>query len=545
MANDYLQGERRSKKELGVNDFNHLSKDGVLGHYKECELTHVFIFEKDSNRFYHYFAVLSYEEFEEFEANRKKSYLTKSLVKVNNKYKMGISQMRITLENASDIFNQLCSTSLKINGTNFIIPKDIQLLPKTHIPTLWGYDGVMLNKVLKPNFWGDKYILEFIALENSLSTIFTAEELRKINAEILKVIQIDLESVYDRIGSFIIQFPITLITGNARLSEDWCKAIISISASQQINYQNDLFCYIRTTLDDVVTGFHCYKGTVENKELNLGDSNNLEFKIFNQSNGIIYKNSMTNFLRGINSNFGISSCNAEPRIFFDSNGNKIKKNLFSYSLAVSVGESNSYDTRTNKRILQNEIIRKSGRCLNLHDGEREKALNFIRKSINKKASACSEVWLWDPFLRQPDIFDTLYFIENQDILMKCITSFKKNKRQENETCSFEEFKEKEKANFLNKSENNLGVKLELRVVHSNFGFDFHDRFLFLIPIKKDEIPTVFSLGTSINRLGKTHHLIQQALDPRNIVESFKELWMLLDNKESTIVKLPEDIYGRQ
>jgi hypothetical protein len=544
MTNDYQRDERRSKKEIGVNDFNHLTIDGILGHYKECELTHIFIVEKDSNSFHHYFAVLSYEEFKEFDKNRKESYLTKSLIKINNKYKMGISQMRITLQNASDIFNQLCFGFLNVNGTNFIISNNIQLLPKTHVPTLWGYDGVMLNKVLKPNFWGDKYILEFTAIENSMNNLFSAEELRTINAEILKVIQIDLSSVYDRIGSFIFQFPITLISGNALLSDDWCKAIVSISAPQEINYQKDLFCYVRTTFDDVVTGFHCHEGVFENIELNLGDSNNLEFKIFNRTNGLIYKNSMVNYLRSFNSNFGIGSSHSEPRIFSDSNGTRIEKKLLSYSMAITVGESISYDTRTNKRILQNEIIRKSGRFLNLHDGQREKALIFIRKAIDEKAPTCSEVWLWDPFLRQPDIFDTLYFIENQDILMKCITSFKKNKRQENETCSFEQFKEKEKNNFLNNSVNNLGINLELRVVHENFGFDFHDRFLFLIPIKKDEMPTVYSLGTSINSLGKTHHLIQQSLDPRNIVESFKELWMLLDNKESVIIKLPEDINER-
>jgi hypothetical protein len=190
----------------------------------------------------------------------------------------------------------------------------------------------------------------------------------------------------------------------------------------------------------------------------------------------------------------------------------------------------------------------------------------LRTILNDTASSSSEIWLWDPFLRQKDIFDTLYYVKVQGIIMKCITSIKKKKRLEKEARSnfdslkakvrgiimkcitsikrkkvrsnFDSFKNSEKEKFI-KNSNNLGINLEFRAVHKNYGFDFHDRFLFFIPNNSDEIPVVYSLGTSVNSLGKTHHLIQQTLDPRNIVKAFQELWDLLNNDESLIIKLPQ------
>jgi hypothetical protein len=554
--------ELNSKKEIGKRDYNLLSTDGIIGFYRECELTHIYLVESSSGTIHHYFALLSYEEFLEIDETKKEERLTESLIVINKKYKLGITRMRIGKENAKDIFDQLCSGSLKFNKTNFILPKSIQLLPKTHVPTIWGDDSPILSRVLKPNFWRDRYILEFAGLEDPMSKILTADEFDKVNAEILSLIPIDLASIHDRIGSFIFQFPITLVSGNTEISPDWCKTLISITMHSDFKHQDDL-CYLaKTSLDDVITGFHCYSGNQKHIELALGDSNNLELKVFNKNNGLVYTNSRQNLLKNINTTFGIGLQNSEPRIFKDSLGNEKKVNLLSFSMGAVSGESFSYDTRTKRRMFQNEIIKRSGRFLNVHAGEREKALDFVRKRIEEKAPRCSEIWLWDPYLDYKSILDALYFTSNSDVALKCITSFKKYKKRiddqknysilewfkvllillvnrKDESSKYNAFRRVQREGLLSSS-NNRGINLEFRAAYNCNGFDFHDRFLFLIPKETDEIPTVYSLGTSISGLGKSHHLIQQTLDPRNIVETFKELWGMLDNEESKILKLPED-----
>ncbi len=535
-----LDDERSSKKQIGSNDYKLLSKNGNLGLYEECELTHIYLIE-NKTKFYHYFALLTFEEFSEVDDNLKERYLTNSLVKINQNFKLGIFRIRVSLKDSKDIFDQLCNGQLYLNDVDFVLPEDLQLLPKSHVPTLWGYNGVMINKILKPNIWGDRYILEFISIKNNMNDFFSAAELGKINSEIKKFVPIDLASVYDRIGSFIFQFPITLISAHSGISKDWCHANLSLELHPEFLSKDDLCSTVITELDDVTTGFHSFDGAFKDVELNVGDSNNFQFTVFNKKNGLIYKSTMGNFIRDFGFNMGIGMQNSEPRIFTDSDGNKQEVSLVSYSLGGRTGKSQYYDTRTKKRISQNEIISKSGRFLNVKEGERVEALNFLHSKINEKTASCSEVWLWDPFLRQADIFDTLYFIGCSDIIMKCITSYKNKKRQEGDAESFFVFKQNEKDKFLNNSENHLGINLELRAVHDNYGFDFHDRFLFIIPKDADEIPTVYSLGTSVNGIGKSHHLIQQTLDPRNVIETFKELWGLLSDEESIIIKLPENI----
>lgn len=565
MKRDDLQAELIAKKEIGIQDYKLLSEFGALGLYEECELTHIFLIEK-STVMHHYYALISFEEFTELDRSNRENKITGELFRINNNFKLGIVQKRITLEESSDIFNQLCEGTYNFQRTNFKLPDDMQLLPKTHIPSLWGYSDPMVNKILKPNLWGDKYILEFTALNNPFTSIFNSNEIEKINNKINELILINLSSVYDRIGSFIFQFPITVVSAHSGISKDWTIATLSLNLHPSFKDEMNLFSTVTTQLDDVVTGHHSFQGKYFEEELKIGDSNNLEFKVFNKSNGIIYKHSKGNFIRDFHFNMGVSGQNSEPRTIIDSQGKTHEIQLSSYSLGASTGNRNYYDSRTKQRIIQNDILNRSGRFLNVRNGEREKALAYIKKQIADKSASCSEIWLWDPFLNDRDILETLYYANNSELIMKCITSYKKYKdkideRNEYDTIklfklfirslffrntgkmSYLKFKYAIKQGLLNNS-NNLYVNLDFRAVHDNFGFDFHDRFLFFIPKDTETLPTVFSLGTSVNGLGKSHHLIQQTLDPRNIVKTFNELWKLLDNDDSIIIKLPEALNDR-
>ncbi len=557
-----VENERLAKKAIGIKDFELLSTAGVLGNYEECELTYIYLVEKTTKKLYHYFAIISYEEFSEVDEAIIDKYITDTPIKITTQFSLGIVRKRFSLADSKGIFEQLCDGALNFQSIEFVLPNDIQLLPKTHIPSLWGQDSVMLNKVLKPNIWRDRYILEFAAMGNPMNEFFTDKELNKINSEIQKIITIDLSAVYDRIGSFIFQFPVTLISGDAIITKDWTKTKVSLKVHPSFKHADELVSTVETKLDDTVTGFQSYSGFFEFEELEIGDSNNLEFKVFNKKNGLIYMSSMANFIRSFNFNLGIGGQNSEPRIFIDSEGNRQEIPLTSYSSGGNTGKSAYYNTRTKKRIMHNENINKSGRFLNVHTGERIEALNFLKQQLNDKGPSCSEVWLWDPFLDYKDIIDLLYFIGISDVKMKCITSYKKyNTRLDDQkeytpskllklflksiinwrktTDRYLKFKNDQRNGFLNNS-TNLGINLDFRSVYKNHGFEFHDRFLFLIPKDADEMPTVFSLGTSVNGLGKSHHLIQQTLDPRNIIETFNELWDLLDNEESLIIKLPEE-----
>ena len=533
-----FEDELTVKKEMGIKDFSLLSCSGVLGNYLECELTHIFIVERKTNKIYHYYAICSYEEFLENDENLRDIFLTEKLVKINEDYSLGIKRIRLSLEESKNIFHQLCQRQFHFRDQTVIFPDTLQLLPKTHIPSMFENEEITINKILKPNFWGDRYILEFISIETPFKD-FSASDFEKANAEISNHLPVNLSSVNDRIGSFIFQFPITLISIDRGRSQDWCRVKLSMKIHPQLIHQNDICTIVKTKLDNTTTGFNSFNGTFENLELDLGDSNNLELIVFSTTNAIVYHHSLVNFLREVDISGGISIQNAEPRIITHEDGSTTGIHLVDYGFGVSTGRKNYYDSRINKRVSNNDIINHSGEFQNFYPGEEDKALEYIRVRVKRYEGSSSEIWLWDPFLRYQDIMETIYYTEVIAMPMKCITSFRKIKSYQEEYENYLSFIESERGKFL--AQKNLGINLEFRAVHNNIGFGFHDRFLFFIPNDVEGIPIVYSLGTSVNGLGKSHHLIMQAVYPRFIVNAFQELWQILkQDEDSLIIKLPKE-----
>ena len=47
---------------------------------------------------------------------------------------------------------------------------------------------------------------------------------------------------------------------------------------------------------------------------------------------------------------------------------------------------------------------------------------------------------------------------------------------------------------------------------------------------EQEKPKVWSIGTSFNSLGNSHHIIQEVRHPQMIVDAFEELWDSLSDE---------------
>jgi hypothetical protein len=553
MSSQEFHIEVNAKKSLAIKDFNLLSTPGVLGDYKECEITHIFLVENNTRKLLHYYAVLSFEEFLELDNEFRCKYLTKKLISINKDYKLGVKRNRLIYPEASRIFEQLCLYKLDINSTSFIISKLFTLFPKTHIPSLWGTDASLLTKVLKPNFWGDNYIIEFFSNQNPFEGLLSEKDIFKINMEIKNTTGIDLGVVNDRIGSFIFQFPVTLVQAKASPSNDWCSAKLSIKTYAPFNQDHNITSIISTHFDDIITGYNSFDGPCNELLLEIGDSRDFEFMVINKQNKLIYHHFKGNFIRYFNIGGNIGIHNAEPRIFKNSNNEEVRVDLFHNSFSVNKRSAMDYDERIIKRMEHNKIL-KSGNQFRIFNKQRDEALKYVRTLLKTHASESSEIWIADPYLRSQDILDTLYYIDLLGIKFKCITSYRKSKllnkpktktekfyQSNNKNLhAFEKFKSEQKE-WLLKNSNNLGINLEFRITHGIFGFDFHDRFLFFVPKDIDSYPTVYSLGISINSLGNAHHIIQRSPDPRELVSTFRSLWNLLaDDSACIIIKLPED-----
>jgi hypothetical protein len=565
MINGEMQIEISAKKALAIKDFELLSTPGILGAYQECELTHIYLIETNTKKLFHYYALLSYEEYYEADDKLRYIFLTPVPISINKNYKLGIIQKRVSFDYARDIFNQLCMNNLIIDGMTFSCSNFMTILPKTHIPLLWESNSPLLLSILKPNYWGDNYIIEFFNNQNPFKEILTDKDFLNINAEIKKNINIDLENIFDRIGSFIFQFPITFIEANLTPTNDWCNAKFTIKTYPPFDYNNNLISLISTNLDNLMTSCNIIEGICEDYYIELGDSHNFEYLIINKQNKLVYQHFRGDYFRYFNIGGNIGIHNSEPRVFFNSNNEEINIDLFSNDFSAGRSSDGNYDERILKRMKHNDIIKTSNGFMVFYK-QRKEALTYIRKLIQKDNNNSSEIWIMDPYLLSKDIIDTLYYHSIKGTKLKCITSYKKSRllinyhskeskiilkiknwflyifrrrKQKSKDYYFKKYKKEQKDYFFTHS-NNLNIILDFRMTHDTVGFDFHDRFLFFIPADMEAIPTVYSLGTSINSLGEAHHIIQQVPDPRKLVHNFLELWKQLDNEADRIIKLPEE-----
>lgn len=91
--------------------------------------------------------------------------------------------------------------------------------------------------------------------------------------------------------------------------------------------------------------------------------------------------------------------------------------------------------------------------------------------------------------------------------------------------------------MLDSVKSNLrGLQLEYRVKTGLAGWNFHDRFL-IFP-SEDHGALAWSLGTSINSIGKQHHILQRVDDGQRILDAFKKLWDQLNQPEHLVWKRP-------
>ena len=532
-----LEEELNKKKEIALADFKLLSAKGLINFYEECEFTHVFIFRVADKTIHHYFGLIVYEDYLETVKNET-PYLTQKLISINKEYKLGVMRTRITGSESQNFFYNMMSGKLISDTTEVNIPTEYQLLPKAFIPDSGGDDSPVVSKILKPNYWGNNYIIEFCSINNPWKEKFNQKEINAINQSIQKHAYLDFNSVFDRIGNFIFQFPITIFKAESHISRARCECYIDIDFHPRFSTKSDIEIQIKTSLDDITTGFSTTKFNPGKSTLEIGDSNNLEALVYDRKNRLVLHHSKKIIVRNIEYNIVFGTQNSEPRTIHNDDGKTVEIFLLSDNTSNSSSDI-YYDSRIRERIKHNHIINNSGdwKVFKFKKDEKDlKALKYIREKLNARSSSSSEIWLWDPFLKSDDIIDTLYYVEKQNIHFRCISSYKKAGGHTHK--DFDCYRNAEVGNFRKRS-NNLGISIEFRSQHSGLGYNFHDRFLIFMPKDTTAIPTVYSLGTSVNSLGKSHHIIQQALDPRIIIENFQDLWKALDNEKCLVFKLPE------
>jgi hypothetical protein len=189
-------------------------------------------------------------------------------------------------------------------------------------------------------------------------------------------------------------------------------------------------------------------------------------------------------------------------------------------------------------------------------GERERALGDVRALIARHGE--HGVWLWDPYLSAEDVLDTLFHCPWMGAELRALTSGKARKtnpaaptqpqglwgriwaavrgEQQRDPHSKEAYRDEQRSILDHHSGDREGIDLEFRMRIGMPGWDFHDRFL-IFP-RSGFGPRAWSLGTSINSAGESHHILQLASNSALITSAFEELWDELDAPEQLVWRHP-------
>ena len=502
---DYRETEKHNKAQKANNDFNFLMQSGNIAFYKSVELTQVFIFDKKNKVTKNFFTLFTFSE--EDYTQTKEEYLTDKPIQLNKNYSFGIVQFKLTINDTKKIFRDIQNNKLILNNEKCLISENLFLNPRSFIQKENLKKTHQLNSILKPNYWGDNYIIEFFdetksffdaSVDSNTSRLYI-ERICKTLIEVNKI-SMDLQKNYDRFGNIIFQFPI--ITGEF------------IFETNQRSFS---------------------------KKCELGDDNDLEISITDKKNNILLHSCLLVLTKYITCSMNIGLQNAEPRIIRERDLSiKYETDLVHREVfGVGVKPENGYEEYIRNRQKNDEIIQHSNDYCVLQGNQRDKALAFLHSKIQQ--SGIKEICLWDPYLNAIDIMDVLY-VEQTGLPFKCVTSYQKSKtvkdgeivEDKDKISSFEQFKKSIISDFKNLF-NNLNINLKFLAQHGNYGWEFHDRFLIIVPIEDTQLPDVYSLGTSVNILGRTHHIIQKVTNPNIIYHNFQMLWNSLDNNDCILV----------
>jgi len=510
-----------------------------------------------------YFTIIVFEERPVVLTDER--HLTSKLLPAGQGYMLGIYQKQISLDTARGAFDQLCACGKNtiVNlGLGALEIGSLELLRKQFVPE----DSTVmipLNRILKNNFKNGSYTLEFFDARKNICAEFTDAQRRKIAETIIEHVPIDLQVISDRIGSVIFQFPSQVVfaelsfphknemseyTGNLMLIDNGDKLNLDFTFDPRCDWQDRYVVIASNASDETTTGFTSEKMTLDGMFTN--DLSHLQ--IYDRRTKLLQLEQKTVPMMKMSFDMRIRASQRKV----NTNGKTHLIDVDSVEHMQMGYENSSYEINFDKRKYRQRLVELEEKrdLLQFRGGaeDHEEAIDQIRYIIKQYTK--KKIYLWDTFLSAEDIINTLYFCPIFNCEMKAITS-KRAKILSGARKSVSTWGEKfhkvgcwmrrvcggdeknittwiERQREVLEGADNTGIKLEFRCQHGMHGTSFHDRFLILID--NDDKAKVWSLGSSINSIGKSHTIIQTVQNPQYIVDAFESLWDQLSHNDCLV-----------
>lgn len=522
--------------EYLLREYDELISNKSLGNYNCCEMISVFLWNRKERSAANIYTIFSFEERAFVE---EKSKNVGSFEQITDKYSLGVQQKVFEVSKVRSIFEKLCTGREKqvIDiGDGDLQVGHLEAVPKVFIQQDSTVEEV-LNKVLKNNFKNGSYILEFFDVDKTVLNIWTTKQFKKLTDIIYDKIPIDLFSLSDRMGNFVFQFPSLNVTTSYQTNETETSLTYHVVFREQCE-KDDQFILMSEGISDestVAFGTKIFDSNGCDVTFTVGDASRIcKTTVIDIKKQLILSRHDTSFMREMSMIMEIGSQYGEQRLIYDKKGSVVAvfepvcvENVHTeppvFRMRDDYIKKRQYDRRV-QELYKRAEFRQYGRGM-----QSRRALEDVIALMDRVKKG--KVYLWDPYLTVEDLLHTWYFTKSMQVKLYAITSSEiaeKSKIAINDWIM-------QQQEIMNSRSNHYGIHVEMRCQRGNFGYPFHDRFL--MNLSEDSGgPQVWSLGTSVNSLGKKHHVIQSVEHPQILVDAFEELWEELSDPQCLVWK---------
>jgi len=534
------------KTTKNLDEVERLTSPGLLGYYTHVEATEIVGFPENGQAPINLFTLLVAEEHLSAPSGNG-HFLNPSRIQLPglHDWRFGIFRYMLPLDRLVPAFERLVTTGVwDASGHALNHGADKAQPPQFAPPD--GIQEIPWNRVLKNNFWSGSYIVEWADTKKERLGSFFANphQLLALSEAIYSHIPIRLASLSDRLGNIVLQIPVTVLMARFHGRQDGSLLVETgwhpharprpLRASVELEFDQAVTGYQSVPVDGETTSLPVPPGPGSHRGILWDDANGLVLAATGESA----------FIRSIAMN--MQPIGPEPRVFLlpDANGvaqpQRIPIRGIHKSL-IGTPDDDGNEGWTRRRMYRDETARlvRERRFVQYRPQpgqqsvEHEKALSDIRYLITQYGE--DGAWLWDPYLSALDILKTLFFSPYSGSDLRGLTAMKESSESLSQAGATD-YSQSQRDIFTNSQSNYYGMRLEYRAKNGPFGWDFHDRFL-IFP-QKNASALAWSLGTSINSVGRAHHILQRVDDGQQVMDAFIELWNELDRPEHLIWKVP-------
>lgn len=529
---------------------------GKIGFYTNCEVTQIILHIKSSGKYWNYFTHIECNE--RYTQPMKTTWLTSAPKSISPDMQILIGKQIISVEDMLNIWNNAEESQHWSYKTDDALLDKIFWSPPKFIPETDPTGNIDSENTLVPleemlygsNYSGNYYICELFSKKEYFNKILDEKTIKKIQKEIFKVgLRFDIEKLRDRIGNIICKLPIESLSHKTKAltPERGIKGSFMQKFKSKRQYCLHIFCEDDHVLVSNQVKFFTLTDDLETFEYEIMPNNYKNtIMVLDCISNVIYYMAVRDYTYESNyfgtvrmPQFGFQ-CMGKRKLLVDKK--EISVDLYNIGgIGGTYINSDVFEIEKRRKMCRDNYSDKHNFFVAFQSGEQKKAYKTIIDIINATDLLwdLEEIWLVDPYLSPNDILHTIVFSEKYEIKLKCLTDIRTINsnactRESDGENRFEETKKNYKIQLENAIPEDSDLGLEYRTVYKNYGSSFHDRYLILkYGVNRCR---AWSLGISVNSLGKSHHIVQIVNTPSEVFRIIQEIWNEVDNDECLIYK---------